>query len=164
MVALALKSVSDVINEIRSISHSLVPQTLGDLGLVESIVELIDSIGVVQLMDIKFEHRNFSEDGIPENQKLMFYRIIQEQLSNVVKHANADNVTITLQSKNDGTTLVIRDDGDGFNQEQIRKGLGLTNIKNRAELFGGTVDIIAAPGKGCSLKVSVPRAVPYLKG
>lgn len=163
MVTLALKSVSDVINEIRSISHSLVPQTLGDLGLVESIAELIDSIGVVQLMNIGFEHRNFVEDGIPENQKLMFYRIIQEQLNNVVKHANAGNVSISLQTKNDFITLVIKDDGDGFDLEQMRKGLGLTNIKNRAELFGGTVNIIAAPGKGCTLKVMVPKVVPYLR-
>lgn len=161
MVTLALKSVSDVINEIRSISHSLVPQTLGDLGLVESIAELIDAIGVVKLMNIVFEHRSFGEEGIPENQKLMFYRIIQEQLNNVVKHANAQHVTITLQSKNDFITLVIKDDGEGFDLVQMRKGLGLTNIKNRAELFGGTVNIITTPGKGCTLKVMVPRVVPH---
>lgn len=159
MVSLALKSISDVINEIRSISHSLVPQTLGDLGLVESISELIDSILVMELLQINFEHRNFNEMGIPENQKLMFYRIIQEQLNNIVKHANAARVTITLQSKTEFLTMVIKDDGDGFVLEKMRKGLGLTNIKNRAELFGGTVNIIAAPGKGCTLKVLVPRAI-----
>jgi PAS domain S-box-containing protein len=164
MVSLALKSIADVINEIRTISHSLVPPTLGDLGIIESIEELIGSISYVQLLQINFDYYDFNEDRVPENQQLMLYRIIQEQLNNIVKHAAASKVEIVIKNKNQVLLLEIRDDGKGFNYKTTRKGLGLTNIKNRAELFDGRVEVTTAPGKGCTLKVSIPdRVKPSLK-
>jgi signal transduction histidine kinase len=164
MVSLALKSISDVINEIRSISHALVPPTLGDLGIIESIEELINSIGHVQLLQIDFDYFDFNEDRVPENQQLMLFRIIQEQLNNVVKHADASRVQIIIKNNRGELRLEIKDDGKGFDKALGRKGLGLMNIKNRAELFSGKMEIQSAPGKGCSLKVVIPaRAEPILR-
>ncbi|HEY0749853.1 MAG TPA: ATP-binding protein, partial [Chitinophagaceae bacterium] len=80
----------------------------------------------------------------------------QEQLNNIVKHAQAKTVTITLKNDKPILVLQISDDGKGFNPVKANKGLGLANIKNRAELFGGKVHVISSEGEGCTLKVIVP--------
>jgi PAS domain S-box-containing protein len=83
MVDRALKNISAIINEVRAMSHALVPSTLGDIGLIESVHELAESIRMVQDLKIDFQHYDFSEEHIPENVKLMLYRIIQEALNNI---------------------------------------------------------------------------------
>ena len=159
MVNLSLKNISDVINEIRSMSRALVPSTLKDLGLTESISELVESMMRTQLMEIQFDIFDFDEDQMPENQKLTLFRIVQEQLNNIIKHAEAKNVWIELDGKDENVVLQIRDNGNGFDMKKARKGIGFVNIKNRAELFGGRVEIISEPGKGCLLKVSFPQII-----
>lgn len=156
MANMALKGVRDVINEIRSMSRALVPYTLKDLGLIDSITELMEAASRVQMANIEFVNENFDEEIIPENQKLTLFRIIQEQLNNIAKHAEAKNVIITLQNTGLGVALEIKDDGQGFDSQKIRNGLGITNICNRAELFGGTAQVLSQPGKGCTVKVIMP--------
>lgn len=152
----AAKSISEVINEVRTISHSLVPPTLGDLGLVESVHELCNSISLVQHLQIDFKHCGFSEAGLPENAKLMLYRIIQEALNNIIKHAGATAVQIQLTRNAQAILLQVQDNGQGFAPDNVRNGLGLNNIRNRAELFGGSVAINTAPGAGCTVQVTIP--------
>jgi len=156
MVDMALKAVSDVINDVRAMSRSLVPFTLKDLGLVESIDELIESLMRVKALNIEFEHIEFAEEDIPENQKLSLFRIVQEQLNNIVKHSGAQNVWIRLYNKTEEFVLEIKDDGKGFDASTTKKGIGILNIKNRAELFNGQAQIFSEPGFGCILIVSFP--------
>jgi PAS domain S-box-containing protein len=156
MVNMALKGVGDAINEIRAMSRSLLPHTLSDLGLVESICELTDSLSRAQLIRIDFNYEDFEEINIPENQKLTLFRIVQEQLNNIAKHAEATNISVTLKSTIQSVLLEIIDDGKGFDKKTVKKGLGFTNIRNRAELFGGKKEIVSNPGQGCYLKVSMP--------
>lgn len=156
MANMALKGVSDVINEIRSMSRALVPYTLKDLGLVESVMELVDAASRAQLAKIDFVYEDFEEDLVPENQKLTLFRITQEQLNNIAKHAEAKNVTIVIKNTDKKVLLEIKDDGKGFSPKKVRNGLGITNIHNRAELFGGSAQVLSQPGKGCTLKVSIP--------
>jgi PAS domain S-box-containing protein len=156
MVNMALKGVGDAINEIRAMSRSLLPHTLSDLGLVESICELTDSLSRAQLIRIDFNYEDFEEINIPENQKLTLFRIVQEQLNNIAKHAKATNISVTLRSTIQSVLLEIIDDGKGFDKNTVKKGLGFTNIRNRAELFGGKKEIVSSPGQGCYLKVSMP--------
>jgi signal transduction histidine kinase len=94
----------------------------------------------------------------------MLYRIIQEALNNILKHAQASTVRMYLTRNKRFLFLEIQDNGRGFVPEKVRKGLGLNNIRNRAELLGGKVHIKAAPGAGCILKVVIPfqRAAPSL--
>jgi len=157
MINQALKSVSGLIDEVRNISRSLMPPTLGDLGLIDSINELVDSINRAQTFKANFKHRQLSENTIPENQKLMLFRIIQEQLNNIIKHAKAKAVTVILAQERGALHLTIADDGIGFKTAQVNKGLGLTNIRNRAELFGGKVQITASEGNGCTLEIIIPE-------
>jgi signal transduction histidine kinase len=156
MVDRALKNISAIINEVRAMSHALVPSTLGDIGMIESVHELAESIRMVQDLKIDFQHYDFSEEHIPENGKLMLYRIIQEALNNIVKHAAATSVNINLVRTERMILLEVCDNGKGFLPEKVRKGLGLTNIRNRAELFDGSVKIKTGPGAGCTVKVAIP--------
>lgn len=157
MVNMALKGVADVINEVRSISHSLVPYSLNDLGLMESVSELIESYKRTPSPQIKFQYSKFDESLLPENQKLALFRIVQEQLNNIVKHAKTKNVSVNFFLEPTAFSLEIKDDGNGFDIKKIRKGLGFINIRNRAELFNGTAEIFSKPGQGCLLTVSFPQ-------
>ena len=156
MIHFAHKNLVGIINEIRNLSQSLVPPTLGDLGLIESISDLCDSLKRTHTFKIEFLHRHFNENVLPDNLKLMLFRIIQEQVSNIVKHANATNVLIRLQSDAEYIILTVIDDGQGFDTSDFKKGLGLSNIGNRAGLFNGKVEVEAEPGKGCTLTVVIP--------
>ncbi len=157
MIAMAVKGITDVINEVRAISRSLVPPSLTDLGFIDSVNDLIDSLRSTQALTIELDYFEFDEDLLPENKRLALFRIIQEQLNNVIKHAGAKRVAITLRWTEDGILLQIEDDGKGFTKADGRKGLGLKNITNRAELFGGRAEIITSPGAGCLLRIWLPH-------
>ncbi len=160
MIRLAHSNLAAIVNEIRQLSQSLVPPTLGDLGLVESILELCDSLKRAHSFQVEFLHRHFREDELPENLKLMIFRIIQEQVSNIIRHAQAGSMQIKLQSDAEYIVLSISDDGKGFDLLNYKRGMGLNNISNRAGLFNGKVEIHSAPGKGCTVMVTIPRQVP----
>jgi signal transduction histidine kinase len=159
MVHMALKAVGDVIDEVRAMSRSLVPFTLKDLGLLDSINELIEAFMRTRVLNIKFESEECNEDVLPENQKLSLFRIVQEQLNNIIKHSGAQNVSIRLRTKRQEFILEIKDDGRGFDIDSAPKGIGILNIKNRAELFNGKAEIFSEPGNGCLLVVSFPLPV-----
>jgi signal transduction histidine kinase len=129
---------------------------LGDLGLIESIKDLCENFNNTRTFEVNFEHRNIREKQLADNQKLMLFRIIQEQTNNIVKHAKAKNVIINLRATKGVINLEITDNGKGFNLKKTKKGVGLTNIINRAELFNGRAEIITAPGRGCTIRVNIP--------
>ncbi|MGB8190690.1 MAG: PAS domain-containing protein, partial [Chitinophagaceae bacterium] len=156
LISTSSRNIMEAINEIRKLSRSLVPPTLGDLGLIESINDLCEAFTSMQTFNIEFVHRNVREKYLADNQKLMLFRIIQEQTNNVVKHAKAGSVKIELKASKGLLNLEITDDGKGFDLTKTKKGVGLNNIINRAELFNGKVDIVAAPGKGCTVRVTIP--------
>jgi len=158
LIDMSTKGISDAINEIRTISRSLVPSSIGDLGLVDSIQDLVESIKLTRKLNVEFYYHNGIDDLITEQQKLMLFRITQEQVNNVIKHANASNLVIELISEDDTINIAITDNGQGFDPDQVKfkKGVGLSNITSRAELFNGKVTIDSAPGKGCTLNIHVP--------
>jgi len=90
------------------------------------------------------------------SQKLAIYRILQEQLNNVMKHAEASKVWITLVQNETSTVLIVRDNGKGFDKSVNTNGMGLNNMISRAKIFGGTVEIDSSPGRGCTLHVDFP--------
>jgi PAS domain S-box-containing protein len=142
-----------VINEIRQLSRSLMNPSLGDLGLVDSIHDLIENIKATRKLNVVWEAPASIEAALPENLGLTIYRIIQEGLNNAVKHARATTVYLSLAKTTNGIRLVIKDDGIGFNVEKIKKGTGLKSIQNRVYLTHGTLQIDSAPGIGCTLTI-----------
>jgi PAS domain S-box-containing protein len=161
MIRLSHKTLVGIIDEIRRMSQSLIPPTLGDLGLVESISDLCDALRRAHTFQVEFYNRHFSEENLPSNVKLMLFRIIQEQISNIIRHSAASRIQIKLQSDAEYLILTVSDNGKGFDRENVKKGLGFTNILNRAGLFNGTMEVETAPGKGCTLTVIFPVTVYY---
>jgi len=151
-------SIFTAINEIRHISKALVPPSVKDLGLIDSINDLVESLRMTNALQVKFTHGGDFEHIINDKQKLMLFRIIQEQVSNVLKHAAASCITIDLKLNGKLINLSIVDNGKGFEPGKVKfkKGVGLSNIESRAHLFNGEVIITSAPGKGCKLFIQVP--------
>jgi signal transduction histidine kinase len=151
-------NISNAINEIRSISRSLVPPSVGDLGLIDSIQDLVENIRATKKLGVSFDYEGDIDEALDEKQKLMLFRIIQEQVNNVLRHSKATLLQIELNTVGNMIDLSINDDGQGFDMEKVKlkKGVGLSNIISRAELFNGKVAIKTAPGKGCLLNINVP--------
>lgn len=149
------------IEEIRKLSHSLVAPSLGNITLIEAIEALFANIRLATSLKLELVNHNYNEEGIDKNINLMFYRIIQEQINNVIKHAGAKNVTVQLSANPDTVGLIIEDNGVGFDNGTVSKGIGLRNISTRIGIYDGAMQIIAAPGKGCKLDIAIPmrRAV-----
>jgi two-component system, NarL family, sensor histidine kinase UhpB len=144
--------------EIRQLSHKLLPPSLEEFGLVQALNELADTITKTGVFQIERQWANIEETKLQRDQKLTIYRIVQEQMNNIIKHAGASNVlvSICLINSDNGLQLLIKDNGRGFDPSQKRNGVGLRNIISRAELLYGTVSIKSSPGEGCELKVIFP--------
>lgn len=143
------------IEELRRLSRLLAPPSLGDLTLKESIEEIADEYNLVDGKKI-VEHKiiDLDENTLSDDLKISIYRIIQEQLHNIRKYAGASKVQVYLKHGPHNIILHIEDNGCGFDVSAKRKGLGITNIINRAETFNGSVQIITSPGKGCSIYIN----------
>jgi len=160
--------INSCIEELRKLSRFLAPPSLGDLTLRESIEEVAEEYNQIDgKKTIQYTIVDLNEDNLAEDLKISIYRIIQEQLNNIRKHAHASKVQILLEHSDNNISLFIEDNGHGFDVHSKRKGLGITNIINRAETFNGRVELISSPGKGCSMhidfKLNSPSVVSISK-
>ena len=158
LIARSADNISGAVKEIRKISRSLVPGSLDDLGLIASIDDLVEDIRVTKAVSVEFCHQENIENAISEKRKLVLFRIVQEQVTNVLRHAQASQLVIELTVDVHSIYLSISDNGKGFDLEAVKtkKGVGLHNIANRAELFNGKINMVTSPGKGCKLNVLIP--------
>ncbi|MEO7961499.1 MAG: PAS domain S-box protein, partial [Ginsengibacter sp.] len=143
------------LHEIRNLSHELTAPTLGTNSLVDSINDLLENVNASGDIQAHFFHETY-EDNIKMEQKLAIYRIVQEQLNNIFKHAQATTIFIILKQEDGETKLMIKDNGIGFDQQATRKGIGLNNIEARIKAFSGNVNIVSAPQDGCTLEAFFP--------
>jgi PAS domain S-box-containing protein len=150
------RNISSAINEIRQLSRSLMDPTIGDLGIVDSINDLVENINLTRKITIKLDIDEEIETLMDKNQKLTIFRTIQESLNNIVRHANAKNVSIIIHTEEEHVRLEISDDGTGFSQASVKKGAGLKNITNRVYLINGNFEIKSEPGKGCHIMIKFP--------
>ena len=144
----------EVIDEIRKLSHHLVLPGFSKTSFAEELKKLVESYKKTSAIEVDLS--GFKEDKINSNLKEVFFRIIQEQLNNIIKHARADKIQIKLDTKGDLIRLKVVDNGVGFDPSRKRNGIGITNIFNRVELEGGSAEIKTGKGKGCSLVVTIP--------
>ncbi|HMK02858.1 MAG TPA: PAS domain S-box protein [Ferruginibacter sp.] len=141
-------------NEIRTLSKSLLPPSLGEIGLSQALLEMIENIKYVNDLSISVDLNNVDENQLGNKIKLTIFRIVQEQLNNVIKHAEANTVLISIRKENEMIQLSIKDNGQGFDVSEKRNGVGLRNIISRAGVNNGTVIIDSKPGAGCELLVN----------
>jgi PAS domain S-box-containing protein len=142
-----------LIREVRQLSHRLVLPSLETLDLKKAMEELANDLLSPSKILFHLSVICFKEHPLNEGFKMVLYRIVQEQLTNIVKHAGASLVTISLRKENEQMELVVTDNGKGFDHPLKKRGMGLVNICNRARVFGGEMQIETAPGKGCQLRV-----------
>ncbi|MBN8835512.1 MAG: hypothetical protein ABS68_04625 [Niastella sp. SCN 39-18] len=152
----AVKLISKAVEDIRSLSKRLVPASLGHTGLKMAIEDLAASIRVLNKFKIQLQWKHFKENTVTENFKLTIYRIVQEQLNNIIRHARANNVCIRVTVHNKIFELKITDDGLGFDPLEKKQGLGLKNIRSRALLHHGQVFIESQKNNGCCLRLIFP--------
>ncbi len=143
------------IEEIRKLSKELVVPQLTQKGLIDNIYNLLQDIHLSTGIKIKFTHDNDIELLSP-GKRITLFRIVQEQLKNILKHSKAKLVEIYLQCKDMQVQLTIKDDGIGFDSKKVSQGIGLSNIQERTIFYNGTVEMKTKPGDGCLLIVSIP--------
>ena len=143
--------VEDAINEIRTISYNIKPPQFELLTLGESIRMLVSNIKRFQDFEFIMDFNEVREMNLRIEHKLMIYRVIQEQLNNILKYAAAKEIFLSITIEEGRVTVYIQDDGKGFDPEKINNGIGLNNIRNRLQAFSGNLTINSAPGKGCEL-------------
>lgn len=144
------------IAEIRNLSHRLSAPTLSNGSLVESLQSLATTVGESAGIQVIVDSASYRRDLAME-QKITLYRIVQEQINNILKHSGATEVLIQLVQEENHTVLLIGDNGKGFSDRPGTDGIGLKNMFTRADLLNGTMTIDTAPGKGCTLRVVIPK-------
>ncbi|MFN2438983.1 MAG: PAS domain S-box protein [Chitinophagaceae bacterium] len=144
------------IEEIRKLTKGLTTDTIKNLGLCEAIDNITRDTMEVNPIKISSALDIFIENRVNDKFKLNFFRIVQEQLNNILKHAKATEVKISLSQNKKSITLIISDNGVGFDTDKKPKGIGIANIKSRAATYNGTADFVSQPGQGCVLNVTFP--------
>jgi signal transduction histidine kinase len=147
-------NMAHTIGEVRRIMTDLRPSILDDLGLLSALNwfcrEYEKSYSHLSVQ----KQIGISEDEVPDLLKTVIFRISQEAMSNVAKHSKASLVNLTLQKAGESVELTIQDNGHGFQYGEIAKGFGLSTMKERAELSGGTFAIQSTEGKGTAIRAS----------
>ena len=150
--------------EIRSIVHQLYPYILrrGFVPALQSMGDQIESVILIEMdLDQELVRKERADRSlIPEQAKLAAYRIAEEALTNVVKHANASKVSVRLETPFGGWfRLTVQDDGQGFAVEESLEGMGIVGMRDYAEAIGGECVILGAPGKGTRVTATLPLVI-----
>ncbi|MEJ8844764.1 PAS domain S-box protein [Lacibacter sp. H375] len=153
--------ITNVIDEVRRISKMLVVPGMHEIGLIDNIQNLVNDLSDVHPVDFSFHYDPSLSETLGKKLQLTIFRIVQEQLSNILKHAKAKHATIDLVMKDNLLDLLITDDGVGAVANVKSLGVGIINIRSRAALYQGTADVISSPGKGYALHVTFPANYIY---
>lgn len=148
-------------SEIREISFNLMPQTLEEEGLVPALYELADKIRRSRLYEIMIQVHDMENFKLDKQTRFNIYRIVQEAVNNILKHADAKEISIQLLKQDNRLSIMIEDDGKGFDISQVKRmGRGLKNITARSEWLHGTISIDSTPGRGTTIAIEIPLATP----
>ncbi len=147
--------VLNAIEELRKLSHEIAPVTFEKKSLEDIFETLLEGINPSKQFNINFE---FDEalNTINDDIQLNLYRILQGQVKNILKYSGANAIDVKLTCSENTAKMRIFDNGRGFDTRKPRRGIGLNNIKNRAESFGGKFILNSAPGMGCEIIVEIP--------
>jgi signal transduction histidine kinase/PAS domain-containing protein len=159
------RTVDGVMENLHRLAMDLRPVSLDHLGLEAALRQHIQSISSTQNLDIQLEKVGLPE-RLPAEIETALYRIVQEALTNAVRHARATRVDILLEYLNNRLVVVIEDDGVGFDPDEVQRGsrLGVFGMQERAEMLGGKLWIESFPGKGTTIQVEVPYVAANTAG
>jgi len=152
-----IKELMAIENDIRKISHDLNTDFVSGSGFMDIVSELIEKQTNAYQLKYQFDYTDdVSWEMVSNKNKINIYRIIQESLQNIYKHANAEAVKISFQLKKNVILLSIIDDGDGFDVNKSKKGIGIKNINARVNDLEGTVDIKSKINEGTTITIKIP--------
>ncbi len=144
-------------DEIRSISHDLVPPSIKNENFVNLLKKYVHNIAQNQNWEVEFECFPENEiNSLSKKLKLEIYRIIQEIITNIHKHAHTKSIDFQLVFHGDYINILIEDFGKGFNEKEVKKGLGINNIKERVMLLSGKTKIDSIKGRGTIVNIIIP--------
>jgi signal transduction histidine kinase len=158
----AVKELRDLVvstlQDVRRLAVELRPAALDDFGLVPAIERLRDTMEEQGGPTVEIQSR-LGDERLPPEIETALYRIVQESMTNVLRHAQASRVTVRLSRSEDLITLVVHDDGKGFEEDDVREGgLGLIGMRERVALLGGRLGVDSSEGAGTMLRAEVPLA------
>jgi len=143
------------LQDVRRLAVELRPKVLDDFGLVPALERLAESFGEQTGLKVDF-HSAIGEDRLPSEVETALFRVVQESLTNVVKHSHANRVSIVLTRRGGGVAVVVEDDGAGFDPADSGDGIGLLGMRERLALLDGTLDVESSAGQGTTLVAEVP--------
>lgn len=148
-------SLDNTIDEIRVIINDLMPAVLFEFGLVNGIRKLCNQMNDISNIEITFDS-NISSAEIEDKTKIYLYRITQECLKNTIQYSKCSKCMVRLDMLENKLILTIADNGVGFDQNVIREGNGLNNIKERINILKGSYEFFSSPGNGTTVKIELP--------
>ncbi|MFN0173861.1 MAG: ATP-binding protein [Saprospiraceae bacterium] len=146
------------IGELRHIARNMMPEALVRFGLKDALHDYCDHLRLTSGLVVHYQAFGL-EKRLPQQTEVILFRIVQELLNNIVKHADAKQVLVQLIENDGRVNLTVEDDGKGFDPEKLKvaPGVGWLNIQSRVEYLGGTLDLRTEPGKGSSVSVECGR-------
>ena len=154
-IAAVREQVVETLHDVRRLAVELRPKVLDDYGLVAALERLTQTVAEQTGLAFDLEAQ-LGDERLPSEIETALYRMVQEALTNVVKHGQAGRVSIILARSQGSVTAVIEDDGRGFETDRIYEGLGLDGMRERLALLGGRLKIESRPGAGTTLAGEVP--------
>lgn len=145
-------------NDVREIAHQMNSGTLQESGLTYALTQLCDAINASKHTEVQLMYHGF-ENRIDATTELNVYRIVQESLANVLRHAQAKHITVQLNRSVEQLNVMVEDDGVGFvfDRSKLAKGIGLDSIIKRVERMNGTITIDSKPGRGTTIVFDIPN-------
>ncbi|MBX7183385.1 MAG: sensor histidine kinase [Bacteroidia bacterium] len=149
--------VDETVKEVRSVSHSMMPNALIRSGLNSAVREFVQRISSTDKLKVDLEIVGLNE-RLEQTTETILFRVLQEIVSNIVKHAEANHVTIQLIRHDNEITLMVEDNGKGFDTSKIQdfEGIGLRNLYSRVEFLQGSIHFDSSLGRGTTVTVDIP--------
>ncbi|WP_299208095.1 histidine kinase [uncultured Dokdonia sp.] len=150
------KQLDNLLNSVREISYNITPYTLETYGLVATLSDICYQVQESGQLQIDFVC-NGNEDRLPFSTELAIYRIVKELITNTIKHAEANLITLSVSYKQYSLNVDYTDDGKGYSEDTIARGSGIKNMINRAKIVGASLDIRGEIEKGTKATLILKR-------
>ena len=155
MLQNALEIIDDSVKEVRIVSHNMMPNALLKSGLATAVREFLNRISHTDKLKIELNINGLNE-RLENTTESILFRVLQEIVNNIIKHSKATTVNIQIIRHEQELTVMIEDNGVGFNTHNISPGIGLQNIKSRIEFLNGSLNFDSHPGKGTTVSIEIP--------
>ncbi|MDF2380889.1 sensor histidine kinase [Nostoc ellipsosporum NOK] len=154
----SLDMLDSSIGEMRRIAHNMLPEALITFGLDNALNGFCRDINSSGALKVHYESMNLQQVDIEQSKAITVYRIVQELMNNILKHASASSAIVQLSRAGDQLHITVEDNGIGIDQDKLEKneGMGWSNIRNRVNLLNGRVDVDSGKGRGTSVFIEIP--------